>query len=104
MTHIHKTVISVSVEALRLCCMLSNQSHAQQALQAELEERSAALAAAQADALAAGKAAEEVERLQAQLERLGAERDDLAAALDSTQQVCAHIAAVLIMQYSRYTG
>ena len=60
---------------------------ATQALQAELEARSAALAAAQADALAAGEAAAEAHHLQVQLERLGAERDDLAAALEGMQQV-----------------
>ncbi len=61
---------------------------ATQALQAELEARSAALAAAQADALAAGEATAKAERLEAQLERLRAERDDVAAALESMQQVC----------------
>ena len=60
-----------------------------QALQAELEARSAALAAAHADTSKAADASAEVERLQAQLERVTAERDDLAADLDRQQQVVA---------------
>ena len=57
-------------------------------MQAELEARSAALAAAQVDGAAAAEAsAEHSAMLAARLEQLGAERDELAAALGRMQQV-----------------